>query len=477
MANLYPVVLAGGIGTRLWPLSRSARPKQFLPLLNEEASLFQDTVARLSELTDQPSTIITNEEHRFLAAEQLREKNLAQKAIILEPIGRNTAAAAAVAALEIVKDDPSGLVLLAPSDHAILKREQFSAAVEEAEQAASQSDFVLFGIEPDRPETGFGYINAPWSSPCSASTIKKFVEKPPLETAEAYLKEGGWYWNSGIFVFSASRYLLELARLEPEIYTACKAAVDKADTDIWFLRLNEEEFAKSPSKSIDYAVIEHSPSASVVPIEMGWSDLGSFEALHKAQQNKDKANSIVGDVIAKNVTNSYLRGDGILVAAVGVDNLMVVASDDAVVVSSLSNSQDVKIIVEELEALNRSEQHSHSRTYRPWGWYQSLSFGDRFQVKRIQVKPGAKLSLQSHKHRSEHWVVVKGTMRVTLDDKTFDLVENQSTYVPLGTIHRLENPSDSPAELIEVQSGTYLGEDDIVRYEDIYGRSKPEKKN
>ncbi|MDA9008430.1 mannose-1-phosphate guanylyltransferase/mannose-6-phosphate isomerase [Alphaproteobacteria bacterium] len=477
MRKLYPVVLAGGIGTRLWPLSRSAKPKQFLPLLNEETSLFQDTVERLTELTDQAVIVITNEEHRFLAAEQLRERNMAQKAIILEPIGRNTAAAAAVAALEIVKDDPDGLMLLAPSDHAIVKRDQFTAAVKVAIEAASQADFVLFGIEPDRPETGFGYINAPGSTRCCAATINRFVEKPPLETAVSYLQEGGWYWNSGIFVFPAARYLAELERLEPAIYTASKAAWQRAETDMWFLRLNEEEFAKSPSKSIDYAVIEHSESASVVPIEMGWSDLGSFQALHKAHENDDDANSIVGDVIAKNVTNSYLRGDGILVAAVGVDNLMVVASDDAVVVSPLSDSQNVKAIVEELEVQKRREQHSHSRTYRPWGWYQSLSQGDRYQVKRIQVKPGAKLSLQSHKYRSEHWIVVKGTMRVTLDDKVFDLIENQSTYVPLGTIHRLENPGDEPAELIEVQSGSYLGEDDIVRYEDIYGRTPPENKS
>jgi mannose-1-phosphate guanylyltransferase/mannose-6-phosphate isomerase len=415
--------------------------------------------------------LVCNVEHCFIVAEQLRELDVVPRAIVLEPVGRNTAPAAAIAALMLADDD--ALMLLMPSDHTVADTLSFQSAVATATAAAAEGKLVTFGIKPTAPETGYGYIHrgAPLRGQSGCFAVAEFVEKPDLPTAKKYLAGGGYDWNSGMFLFSARKYLEELERLEPEIVAACRAALDAAGEDLDFTRLDEKAFAGSPSRSIDYAVMEHTADAAVVPAEMGWNDVGSWNALWETGAQDGSGNVVIGDAIALDSENSYLRSEGRLVAAVGVKDLVVVATDDAVLVVPRDKSQDVRTIVDVLKSRNRMEPLTHPRVYRPWGYYQTVHEGDRFQVKRITVNTGAALSLQLHHHRAEHWIVVNGAAKVTCDDNTFVLNENQSTYIPPNTRHRLENPGKVPLNLIEVQSGSYLGEDDIVRFDDVYGRA------
>ena len=470
-STVHPVILSGGAGSRLWPLSRRLLPKQLLPLAGTR-TMIQETAARFVHDGFAAPTVICNEDHRFLIAEQLREQGVTA-AIVLEPVGRNTAPAAAVAALTAGKEGSDAVILLVPSDHVIDDLKVFHEAVAKAVPAAEAGAIVAFGIKPDAAETGYGYIfgGEPVSAAPGCLKIERFVEKPDRATAERYLANGNYFWNGGIFLFKASVLLSEMERLQPEILKACKEAVTKARRDLDFVRLDEAAFKRSPSLSIDYAVMEHTPRAAVVPVDMGWSDVGSWHALWDIAEKGEEGNATKGDVLLEGVKNSYLRSDGPLLAAVGVEDLVVVATTDAVLVSHRESAQDVKKIVDELEKQGREIHVAHRRVYRPWGSYEGIDAGERFQVKRIIVNPGAKLSLQMHHHRAEHWVVVAGTARVTCGEKEFLLYENESTFIPLGTRHRLENPGKVPLHLIEVQSGSYLGEDDIVRYEDSYGRT------
>src|SRR5579871_2168610 len=469
--RIHPVILSGGAGSRLWPLSRRLLPKQLLPLTGAR-SLIQETASRFTGPTFTRTTVICNEEHRFLIAEQLREIAV-DAAIVLEPVGRNTAAAAAVAALIAQKAQPDALVLLVPSDHVIERVDAFQAEIENAARAAEKGAIVTFGVRPTAPETGYGYIfgGAPIEGAPGCLKVERFVEKPDRAQAERYVANGNYFWNAGIFLFEAGMLLSELERLQPAIASACRDSVAKGRRDLDFVRLEEESFRKAPSLSIDVAVMEHTPKAAVVPVDMGWSDVGSWQALWDISEKVDGGNALKGDVLVEGVRNSYLRSDGPLLAAVGVEDLVVVATADAVLVSHREAAQDVRKIVDELERQGREQHVSHRRVYRPWGSYEGIDLGERFQVKRIIVNPGAKLSLQMHHHRAEHWIVVAGTARVTCGEKEFLLHENESTFIPLGTRHRLENPGKVPLHLIEVQSGSYLGEDDIVRFEDSYGRS------
>jgi mannose-1-phosphate guanylyltransferase/mannose-6-phosphate isomerase len=472
MAKIYPVILSGGVGSRLWPLSRSLFPKQLLPLAGER-SLIQQTALRASGVPFERPIIVCNVEHRFLIAEQMREAGIEPLTILLEPAGRNTAPAAAVAALTVAELEPDGILLLMAADHVIADDAAFSRAVNAAATAAARDDLVTFGIEPRSPETGYGYIQcgAPLAGSEQVRSVARFVEKPDRATAQSYLQAGGYLWNSGMFAFKASAFLAELARLEPQILEQCRAAVSQGRKDLDFFRLAAEPFAACRSISIDYAVMERTSRAAVVPVEMGWSDIGSWESLWDSSVKDTGGNVLHGDVLHEGCASSYLRSDGPLVAAVGVEDLVVVATVDAVLVSRKNASQDVKKIVERLEKSGRDLHVTHRKVFRPWGAYESIDNGERFQVKRITVNPGAKLSLQMHHKRAEHWIVVSGTAQVTCDDKVFALKENQSTYIPLGAKHRLENTGSEPLQLIEVQSGGYLGEDDIVRFEDSYGRS------
>jgi len=472
MSVIHPIILSGGTGSRLWPLSRSLFPKQLLALAGER-SLIQDTVLRAAGTGFGAPIIICNTEHRFLIAEQLRETGVAPEAIVLEPQGRNTAPAAAIAALMIAQKDPQGLILLMPADHIVRNRAAFLEAVASAAAAARQGRLVTFGITPDSPETGYGYIRrgAPLKDLANSFAVERFVEKPDAATAAGYVSSGDYDWNSGLFLFKASAFLDELQRLEPELLAQCREAVSKGTKDLDFFRLDNASFAKAKAISIDYAVMERTDKAAVVPVEMGWSDIGSWEALWTAAARDDQGNATKGDVLHHGARNSYLRSEGPLVAAVGVEDIVVVATQDAVLVSHKSASQDVKRIVEQLERSGRELHTTHRKVYRPWGSYEGIDNGDRHQVKHIIVNPGAKLSLQMHHKRAEHWIVVSGTARVTCDDKVFPLHENESTYIPLGSKHRLENTGKEPLHLIEVQSGSYLGEDDIVRFEDTYGRA------
>ncbi|MBI3675293.1 MAG: mannose-1-phosphate guanylyltransferase/mannose-6-phosphate isomerase [Proteobacteria bacterium] len=470
-ALIHPVIMSGGVGSRLWPLSRSQHPKQFLPLAGKY-TLIQDAAERVSGAQFAQPSIVCNDEHRFLVAEQLRELGIQPSAIILEPAGRNTAPAIAAASLILGEGDSESLVLAMPADHVVADRAAFLAAVEVARPAALRGAIVTFGIAPTKPETGYGYVQRgdALEGAHGVSKVSRFVEKPDVATAERYLQAGTYFWNSGIFLFKASTYLAELQRFQPEILSACKRAVSRAKRDMDFLRLDETAFKASPSKSIDYAVMEHTSHAAVVPVEMGWNDIGSWHSMWESSGKDDSGNAIYGDVIPTAVRNSYLRSDGPLIAAVGVDNLVVVASKDAVLVASHERAQDVKAIVEELERRGSESHIHHPRVLRPWGSYESLENAERFQVKRLIVNPGARLSLQRHKHRAEHWVVVSGTATVTCDERTFELHENESTFIPLGAKHRLANQGREPLQLIEVQSGAYLGEDDIERFSDDYGR-------
>ena len=462
--SIVPVIMAGGSGTRLWPLSRAAHPKQFLRLHGEDTML-QATVKRLSGLDIQSSITICNEEHRFFVAEQLREIDKLGS-IILEPVGRNTAPAIALAALT-VKDDPLLLVLAA--DHVIQDEAAFNAAVMRAIPLAEAGKLVTFGIVPSEPDTGYGYIKR-GNDLGEGFTVDEFVEKPSLEVAQGYISSGEYYWNSGMFLFRASSYIEELNKFRPDILEQCKASVMDVKADLDFLRINKETFESCPAESIDYAVMEKTSQAVVVSMDAGWSDIGSWSSLWDISEKDGDGNSTHGDVILHNTHNSYVKTDERLVAAIGVNDLVIVSTKDALMVAHKDSVQDVKIITANLKARSRREWELNHEVFRPWGKYDSIDSGDRYQVKRITVKPGAKLSVQMHHHRSEHWVVVSGTARVTNGESTFLLAENESTYIQAGIVHALENPGKVDLELIEVQTGLYLGEDDIVRFEDIYGR-------
>lgn len=472
--KIAPVILSGGSGSRLWPLSRVGYPKQFLPLASE-LTLIQETALRVANSRFAAPLVICNEEHRFIVAEQLRAQSCLPSEIILEPVGRNTAPAVAVAALRLMEEQDDALMLVMPSDHVIADTNAFLTAVDRAAAVASLGAFVTFGIIPDRPETGYGYIKVgkPLSGHEVAHTVVQFVEKPSLETAQAYLADGSYCWNSGIFLFSAKSYLEELERTSPAIVTACRTAIAESQVDLTFCRLNKTAFEACPSNSIDYAVMEKTRNAAVVPVDMGWTDLGTWSALWEAAPKDAEGNVAQGDVILQDTSNAYVRADHGLVAVLGLDNVVIVSTDDAVLVAHRDKVQSVKALVDRLKAGDRTEHITHTTVYRPWGSYRSIDRGERFQVKRIVVQPGGQLSLQMHYHRAEHWIVVSGTALVTRGADTFLLNENQSTYISVGETHRLENPGKVPLHLIEVQSGNYLKEDDIVRFEDIYGRSNP----
>jgi mannose-1-phosphate guanylyltransferase/mannose-6-phosphate isomerase len=455
----------------LWPVSRTLYPKQLLPLVSDRTML-QQSVQRVIGKGFAPPVVVCNEEHRFLIAGQLRELDIAPSRMVLEPVGRNTAPAAAVAALLLAGDDADAMMLLLPSDHVIEDVSGFLAAVETGLAAAENGALVTFGIPPAGPETGYGYIRrgAPYEGAEGCFRIARFVEKPDLEEARRLVRAGDYHWNSGMFLVRAGRYLEELERLKPEMVECCRRAVAGAVEDLDFLRLEAEAFSGIEPLSIDYAVMEHTEAAVVVPADMGWSDVGSWSALWEIGAKDGDGNVVLGDVITDGTTDSYIRSEGRLVAALGLDNVVVVATDDVVLVVRRDEAQNVKKVVEALARAGRPEHSVHTKVYRPWGYYQSIDAGDRFQVKRLHVNPGQKLSLQMHHHRAEHWVVVSGTAKVTRGDETFLLNENESTYLPLGVKHALENSGDAPLCVIEVQSGEYLGEDDIVRFEDRYGR-------
>jgi mannose-1-phosphate guanylyltransferase len=465
---ITPIILAGGSGSRLWPLSRKLMPKQFLKIASEH-TMIQETFLRLVGLEVSFPLCICNEEHRFIVAEQMREIDSLGK-IILEPVGRNTAPAIALAALYLLEQDDDSVMLVLAADHVIENQVEFQNVVRKSVPLAEEGKLVTFGIVPSHAETGYGYIHKGDSCFDVAFDVSKFVEKPDLETAEKYLSSGEYLWNSGMFMFKASRYIEELAKYNPEILSACKKAIGHTSADIDFIRVVKEEFSLCPDDSIDYAVMEKTDSAVVVPLDANWNDIGSFSAIWDISDKDELGNVHQGDVLSHNSSNNLVIAEQKLVATVGLDNCIVVETKDAILVANKDNVQDVKKIVEQLKSLGRTEADIHRQVYRPWGHYDSIDFGKRDQVKRITVKSGEKLSIQMHHHRAEHWIVVSGTAKVTNGDKIFLLTENQSTYIPAGVVHALENPGVLPLELIEVQSGSYLGEDDIVRFEDRYGR-------
>ena len=471
--NIYPVILCGGSGTRLWPMSRGGYPKQYIKLTGEN-TLVQQTVLRLRGINDIAAPIlVTNNEQRFLLAEQLREVAVTPSSIVLEPVGRNTAPAIAVAALLAMHESPEALLLVLPSDHVILHEDVFAKVAQAAAQIAQDNYLVTFGINPTEPHTGYGYIRsgAALLEGSNAYAVDAFVEKPDAATAERFLKDGGYYWNSGMFMLKASTYMEELRRHEPEIARQAELALQHAKRDNDFVRLDPDAFSACPSVSVDYAVMERTARAAVITAaDLGWNDIGSWTALAEIATADKDGNAILGDVLTEDVSNSYIRAEHRMVAAIGLDNIVIVETADAVLVAHRDKAQEVKKIVERLNGSGRQESVTHRRVLRPWGSYEGIDQGERFQVKRIVVNPGAQLSLQMHHHRAEHWIVVKGTARVTNGDQEIVLTENQSTYIPLGVTHRLLNPGKIPLELIEVQSGAYLGEDDIVRFEDTYGR-------
>jgi mannose-1-phosphate guanylyltransferase len=464
MTNIKAVIMAGGSGSRLWPLSRATHPKQFL-VLNGEDTMLQSTVKRLSGLNIRSFITLCNEEHRFFVAEQMRQIDRLSS-IILEPTGRNTAPALALAALMSDEDD---LLLVLAADHVIENNEAFVNAVKEAIPLAELGKIVTFGIVAGTPHTGYGYIKK-GKKVGIGFNVSEFVEKPSIESAQKYINSEDYYWNSGMFLVKSSVYLSELLEFSPKIYEICQLVVNKVEPDLDFIRINKEKFLECPSKSIDFAIMEKTNNAVVVPMDAGWSDIGSWSSLWDICEKDSNGNATHGDVLLYKSHNSYFRTDGILVAAIGVDDLVLVATKDVIMVAHKDNVQNVKIITKALEDDDRSEWALNREVYRPWGKFDAIDTGDRYQVKRITVKPGAKLSLQMHHHRAEHWVVVSGTARVTNGDKTFLLSENESTYIPIGVVHALENPGKVELELIEIQSGRYLGEDDIVRFEDLYGR-------
>jgi mannose-1-phosphate guanylyltransferase/mannose-1-phosphate guanylyltransferase/mannose-6-phosphate isomerase len=471
MAKVFPVVLSGGTGSRLWPLSRESYPKQLLPLAGSESMLQQ--VARRASDPHRFETllVLANSEHRFVIAEQLRAIGIHGR-IVLEPEGRNTAPAAAVAALIALREHPHALILIMPADHVIGDEPAFQRAVEAGIAAAEHGSLVLFGIRPDRPETGYGYIRVgePLERAPGAHRVLKFVEKPNEATAEEYLGSRDYVWNSGIFLLPAGAVLEELERFAPQVLRACEQALAQATSDLDFLRLDPGAFGAAPSISLDYAVMEGTKRAAVIPVDFSWSDVGAWSALWQIGNKDEAGNVLIGDALVDDASGCYVRGEGQLVAAIGVEDLIVVATPDAVLVTSKKSDQKVKAMVDRLKRLGSAAATQTSRVYRPWGYYESIHRGDRFQVKRITVSPGAKLSLQKHYHRAEHWIVVNGTALVTRDGEEILLRENESLFLPLGCVHRLENPGRVALNLIEVQSGPYLGEDDIVRIEDIYAR-------
>lgn len=466
---IVPIILSGGSGTRLWPLSRKLYPKQFQSLVNKN-TLFQDTILRL-EIEASSPLIICNEVHRFIVAEQLREINSKNHGIILEPVGKNTAPAIAIAALKTLADGKDPILLVLSADHLIENNKEFIKSIRLAEQFSQDGKMVALGIKPTKPEIGYGYIEVDSSKKNDYYKILSFTEKPNLKTAEEYIAKGNYFWNSGIFIFKASTYLNELKRLEPKIYNACKNAFIKSTMDLDFIRPNSEEFNKCPDKSIDYAVMEKTQVGIVIPFKGNWSDIGSWDSLWSSRKKDLNNNASYGDTLLNKVENSYIYSSNKLVAVNDLSDLIVVDTPDALLVSSKKNSQNIKNIVESLIESGRSESNDHRKVFRPWGYYDSIDCGDGFQVKRINVNPGAKLSLQKHQKRSEHWVVVKGVAKITCGTKVFNLQENESTYIPKGELHRLENCEDTHLEIIEIQTGEYFGEDDIIRLEDDYQRS------
>ncbi|WP_166371102.1 mannose-1-phosphate guanylyltransferase/mannose-6-phosphate isomerase [Psychromonas sp. SA13A] len=472
---ITPIILAGGSGSRLWPLSRSLYPKQFLALQGNRTML-QETVLRLSNLDVSAPQVVCNEDHRFIAAEQLREIE-SNGSIILEPVGRNTAPAVALIA-EITKNNNDPLLLVLAADHTIENKAAFTHAVNQAVQLANQGKLVTFGIVPTEAHTGYGYIKRGKSldntiiekTQSESYQVAEFVEKPDSKTATQYLESGEYYWNSGMFLFRASRYLQELEKFRPDIYVACKKSLEKTSRDQDFIRIDEQEFSNCPNESIDYAIMEKTDDAVVVPLDAGWNDIGSWSALWEMNDKDSRGNANIGNIILQDTSNCLIHAGERLVTAVGLEGMIIIDTKDALLVASKDKVQDVKNIVEELKNKNSDEYKIHREVYRPWGKYESIDNGHSYQVKRITVKAGEKLSIQMHHHRAEHWIVVSGTAKVTNGDNTFLLAENESTFIPIGIIHALENPGKVPLEMIEVQSGTYLGEDDIVRFKDRYGR-------
>ncbi len=470
--RIIPVLLSGGTGTRLWPVSRETYPKQLLPLAGSRTMLQETALRVINPAMFGPLVVIANSEHRFVIAEQLREIGMSDARIILEPVGRNTAPAAAVAALAGAEVDPDAIILLMPADHVVQDVAAFHAAIATGEPAARRGQFVIFGIKPTTPATGYGYVRTGGTiaETPGVHTVSAFVEKPDRVTAERYLASGDYLWNGGLFLMPVRALLADLARYAPEVLASSREAYAQAARDLDFLRLAPEPFAACPSVSIDYAVMEKTDKVTVVPADIGWTDVGSWSALWEIGARDAAGNVVVGDVVVEDTRNSYVRSEGPLVATLGVENLIVVATQDVVLVAGKAHDQQVKTIVDRLKANGHEAATQTVRVHRPWGFYQSVHMGDRFQVKRITVNPGAKLSLQKHFHRAEHWVVVNGTALVTRDKEQVLLRENESIFLPLGCIHRLENPGKLPLNLIEVQSGPYLGEDDIVRIEDMYAR-------
>lgn len=466
---ITPVILCGGSGTRLWPLSRRSHPKQLLRLTGE-FSLLQETLLRLKHVNTTAPTIVCNEEHRFIVAEQLREIDIQNALIILEPIGKNTAPAAALAALELIPHSNDAMMLVLPADHMIKNNNAFETAIQHALTLAISKKLVTFGIKPVRAETGYGYIKIGSAISDDAYVVEAFIEKPNRETAASYLQSGHYLWNSGMFLFHAKTYLAELSRFAPDILASCTHALSNRKLDSCFLRVDTAYFHSCKSDSIDYAVMEKSDQVAVVSLDAGWSDIGAWDALWEIKNSDVNGNITQGDVCTTQVKNSYLHAESRLLTAVGVENLIIVETADAVLVADKKQCQHVKELVNTLQAQSRPEVDTHRRVYRPWGYYEILETASHFQVKRLSITPGAQLSLQKHQHRSEHWIVLEGTASIVLDEKQFTLHANQSTYIPVGSLHRLANNNETPLTLIEVQTGSYLGEDDIVRYEDTYGR-------
>ncbi len=471
---IIPVILSGGTGSRLWPMSRELNPKQFLPLCSDQ-SMLQETMTRLRGIADIAAPVVVcNEEHRFLVAQQMRDIGVSVDKIILEPVGRNTAPAIGAAAAYVQSKYPDGddVLLILAADHVIQNTAAFHLVVRSGYQVAQQGQLVTFGIVPSKAETGYGYIKRAglFAAEENAYCVARFVEKPNLETAQQYYSSGEYYWNSGMFMFKASTILQELETLSGEIYQAVKKAVDKGVKDLDFCRLDVTAFTASPSDSIDYAVMEKTDNAVVLPLDADWNDVGAWSALWEVKEHDSDGNVLLGDVLKYDLTNSYVHAEERMIAVIGMDNCVIVETADAVLVADKSRSQDVKEIVTQLKQSHREEILLHQKVYRPWGSYETLQETERFKVKRIIVNPGAQLSLQMHHHRAEHWVVVKGTAKIVCGEKEFVMTEDQSNYIPLGTKHRLENPGVIPLEIIEIQTGSYLGEDDIVRFDDNYGR-------
>lgn len=469
---MIPVILSGGSGSRLWPLSRKQYPKQFLALTGDH-TLFQQTLERLVFEGMEPPVVVSNQEHRFIVQEQLEALNLKTQSILLEPFGRNTAPAVAIAAMKLLAEGRDELLLILPADHVIDDQRAFQRALALATNAAEKGEMVLFGIPANRPETGYGYIKAgdERGLPDGVIRVERFIEKPDEVRAQQFVEDGGYFWNSGMFLFRASRFLEELKKHDADIYDTCLLALERSQHDGDLISIDAATFECCPDNSIDYAVMEKTCRACVVPLSAGWNDVGSWSSIWEVHDKDDDGNVTMGDVMVHDSHNCLVHGNGKLVSVIGLEDIVVVETKDAMMIAHKDRVQDVKKVVNQLDAAGRSETQNHCQVYRPWGSYDSVDMGGRFQVKHISVKPGARLSLQMHHHRAEHWIVVSGTAQVTCDDKTFLLTENQSTYIPIASVHRLANPGKIPLEIIEVQSGSYLGEDDIERLEDVYGRT------